>query len=69
MGEKSIPSFVGKTRQKKSLGKPRRWWEANNKTIVRLCTGPLEHGNKPSGSAKYGLFLDKQHRPYTYNGT
>jgi hypothetical protein len=39
-GKEKHTVFYGENlKEKKSLGKPRRWWETNIKIRVRLCTG------------------------------
>jgi hypothetical protein len=66
--------LVGESEGKRSLGRPRRRWEDNNKMDLRevgcggmnwvelaqdrQVAGTCECGNEPSGSIKCGEFLD-----------
>jgi hypothetical protein len=63
--------LVGRSEGRRPLGRPRRRWENNIKMDLReigfwdvdwihwaQVAGSCEHGNEPSGSIKYGEFLD-----------
>ena len=75
MDERSIYIvLMGKPEGKRPLGRPRRRWEDNIKTVLqevgcgvmdwialaqdRQVAGTCECGNEPSGSIEYGEFLD-----------